>query len=222
MTAATVLTTETRTASRRPSRSRRRASAKQTAPLQRTSGERVVAFQPGAEPDRAPAPPLRRAAIPLRDPQPARRLLDADPRPTVPTTQGTLTLVPGREPEMPLVPPAPTAPRVPSGDREWAGRFVHAAAEVSSGLRSATQLIRWTTPDVQMSLQRRAALAGRARTAGVFKTGKPFVRSLRISVVTSRTYEVTAVVGELDRFRAVALRMEDLDGRWRVTALEIG
>jgi hypothetical protein len=35
-------------------------------------------------------------------------------------------------------------------------------------------------------------------------------------------YEVCAVVGDLDRVRAIALRMEDFDGRWRVTALEIG
>jgi hypothetical protein len=34
--------------------------------------------------------------------------------------------------------------------------------------------------------------------------------------------EVSAVIAETDRVRAVAFRMEGLHGRWRVTELEIG
>jgi hypothetical protein len=34
--------------------------------------------------------------------------------------------------------------------------------------------------------------------------------------------EASAVVLDRGRYRAIALRLEDADGRWRVTALEIG
>jgi hypothetical protein len=172
---------------------------------------------------RRTTPSLRRSPIPLRDPVPARRVLDRDVVDDVSPTQETLAFAvtarvnPAAEP-----PPAPTPVRVPPEDREWAAVFVHAATEVALGLRSPSQLIRWTTMDVHASLQRRGSLAARARAAGVYKAGKPFVRSLRMMSVRPDVYEVCAVVGDLDRVRAIALRMEDFDGRWRVTALEIG
>jgi hypothetical protein len=112
--------------------------------------------------------------------------------------------------------------RIPPEHREWVATFVHAASEVALGLRPAAQLIRWTTMDVHANLHRRAFLAARARSAGVYRAGKPIVRSLRMVTVRPGVYEVCAVVGDLDRARAIALRMEDLEGRWRVTALEIG
>ena len=43
-----------------------------------------------------------------------------------------------------------------------------------------------------------------------------------MQVVRRGVYEVAAVVADLDRCRAVALRVERFDGRWRVTALEVG
>jgi hypothetical protein len=171
----------------------------------------------------AAVPSLRRSPIPLRDPAPARRVLDRDAGPGVPPTQGTLALAIDQPLTVAPAPsPAPAAVQVPPEHREWAATFVHAATEVALGLRSPAQLIRWTTMDVHATLQRRGSLAARARAAGVYKAGKPKVRSLRISRVRAGVYEICAVVGDLDRVRAVALRMEDLDGRWRVTALEIG
>ena len=174
-------------------------------------------------PRRSAAPSLRRSPIPLRDPAPARRVLDRDAARGVPPAQETLAFAikarvdPRAEP-----PPPPTPVLVPPEDREWAGVFVHAATEVALGLRSASQLIRWTTMDVHANLHRRGSLAARARAAGAYKAGKPIVRSLRMMRVRPDVYEVCAVVGDLDRVRAIALRMEDFDGRWRVTALEIG
>ena len=174
-------------------------------------------------PRKAAVPTLRRSPIPLREPAPARRVFDRDSQNCVPPTQGTLALA--IETPLTVAPPPPPAPvvvRVPPEHREWAATFVHAATEVALGLRSPAQLIRWTTMDVHATLQRRGSLAARARAAGIYKAGKPHVRSLRICSVRPGIYEICAVVGDLDRVRAVALRMEDLDGRWRVTALEIG
>ena len=95
---------------------------------------------------RRPTPNLRRSPIPLRDPVPARRVLDRDVACEVPPTQETLAFAvtarvnPAADP-----PPTPAPVRVPPADREWAAVFVHAATEVALGLRSSNQLIRWTT-----------------------------------------------------------------------------
>jgi hypothetical protein len=169
-------------------------------------------------------PALRRSPVPLRDPVPARRVLDRHESRVVDATQGTLTLVPATPPAAPefAVQPEPAIPSAPPEDREWVARFVQAATEVASGLRSSSQLIRWTTPEIHAAIHRRHALAARVRGAGLYRAGKPVVRSLRMQVVRRGVYEVTAVVADLDRFRAVALRVERFDGRWRVTALEVG
>jgi hypothetical protein len=176
-------------------------------------------------PPRKVVPALRRTPIPLRDPVPARRVIDRNPTAAVPATQGTLLL----EPAVPAAAPASDArseapaPAAPPEDREWAARFIQAATEVASGLRAPSQLVRWTTPDLHATLTRRATLAARVRSAGAYRAGKPIVRSLVMQ--PSRrggAYEVAAVVVDLDRVRAVALRMQRFDHRWRVTDCEIG
>ena len=48
------------------------------------------------------------------------------------------------------------------------------------------------------------------------------VRSVRIGEPRDGVVEACALVSDGGRLRAVAVRMEGLDGRWRVTALEIG
>jgi hypothetical protein len=103
----------------------------------------------------------------------------------------------------------------------WAGTFIQAAMEVAAGLRSAGQLIRWTTPEVHAILARRGALTARARR-GIATTAKPRVRALVACVPKPGVCEVSAVIAEPERVRAVAFRMEGLHGRWRVTELEIG
>jgi Family of unknown function (DUF6459) len=106
--------------------------------------------------------------------------------------------------------------------REWAATFAQAAMEAAFGIRPVAQLVRWTTPDVQLLLTRRAALARRAgRRLGV-QVGKPRLRTLVIGSPSARVREVAAVVTGPERVRAVAFRMEGYHGRWRVTALDIG
>jgi len=105
--------------------------------------------------------------------------------------------------------------------KAWAHTFIQAAMEVAGGLRSAGQLVRWTTPEVHAILMRRGALTARARR-GVSTTSKPRVRALVACAPRPGVCEVSAVIGEPERVRAVAFRMEGLHGRWRVTELEIG
>jgi hypothetical protein len=103
----------------------------------------------------------------------------------------------------------------------WAAQFVQAAVEVTTGLRPSSQLIRWTSDEVQTMLTRRAGLA-RAAAARGRRPRRSVVRSTRVCIPRDGVAEASAVVTDGSRFRAVALRLEGLDGRWRVTALQIG
>lgn len=108
--------------------------------------------------------------------------------------------------------------------RRWAAQFVQAAVEVAVGLRPPVQLVRWTCEDVYATLARRSDVATRARRAGrlAVPVGRARVRSVRCCPVRDGVVEASAVVTDGVRHRGVALRLEGLDGRWRVTALEIG
>ena len=104
--------------------------------------------------------------------------------------------------------------------RLWAGQFVQAAVEVAAGQRPAGQLVRWTTEDVHARIARRSQLAARQeRAAG---PSRAQVHTIRICRPADCVVEACVVVSHRNRIRAVALRLEGLDGRWRVTALEIG
>jgi hypothetical protein len=114
----------------------------------------------------------------------------------------------------------------------WAGQFVQAAVEVAAGLRQPSQLTRWTTGAVRDALARRGALnrrgpstagPGAARPAAVGAAPRrAVVRSVRASSPAPGVAEASAVVADGTRLRAVALRLEAFEGRWRVTALQIG
>jgi hypothetical protein len=182
----------------------------------------VARHSAGARPRTASPPRLRRLPVPAREPMPARRVRDGE-GPRVPSTQGTLALaVPLSQAIRAAFDPPPGTESVPPEHWEWALTFAQATTEVEAGLRSPGQLIRWTSLDVQARLTRRGALAARARRAGPGKGAKPHIRSLRMSSPREGVYEASAVIGEQDRARAIAFRMEDVDGRWRVTELEIG
>jgi hypothetical protein len=102
----------------------------------------------------------------------------------------------------------------------WAARLVQAFVEVHAGLRPASQLVRWTTTAVQEAVVRRPTtgsdLGARERRHG------EVVRSVRASEPVDGVVEVSAVVQRGDRCRAIALRLEGIDGRWQCTALQLG
>jgi hypothetical protein len=102
----------------------------------------------------------------------------------------------------------------------WAARLVQAIIEVDAGLRPATQLIRWTTTAVHEAISRR-------QSTGASFSGRQLgelVRSVRTSEPLDGVVEVSAVIqrsGHGGRSRAMALRLDGIDGRWQCTALEI-
>lgn len=112
--------------------------------------------------------------------------------------------------------PTSTADLAPA--RPWTAHLSRSLAEVMEGSRDATQLTRWVTPEILTRLARRNALARRFGTA----TGTTGVLSVRTCHVRDGIVEASAVVVVRNQVRAMALRLEGLDGRWLLTALEIG
>ncbi|GAA4971513.1 Rv3235 family protein [Kineococcus glutinatus] len=117
--------------------------------------------------------------------------------------------------------PQPTTTRDLPATDQWCRRYVQVLLEVLAGQRPATQLLRWSSTDVYAALQKRAALSARLRL-GTAPTRPPAVLSLRSCAPRDGVSEAAAVVRDGGRVRAVALRLEGWDGRWRVTALEMG
>jgi len=163
-------------------------------------------------------PVLRLRPIPVRDPGAAVEVL-----PPTRDDGAAVQLPLPFEPAVPASQPSPggrPAPRdgAPADPREWALRFSQVALEVATGLRPAAQLVRWTTPAVVASLGRLHALAQR----GGGRPPRATVRSVRLSEPVPGVGEVAAVVTAGPRVRALAFRMEDEGGRWRVVAFELG
>jgi hypothetical protein len=165
-------------------------------------------------------PALRRLPIPLAEPRPALRVLPELPA-QVPASQGVLALGGPGQQSGSGHDGAALRPVAPPPVRAWVRQFVQAALEVSIGRRPGSQLVRWTSEEVYAALSRRAALAQRIERPG---GGGPstVVRSVRVCRPAAGVVEASAVVIDRGRVRAVALRLEELAGRWRVSALEIG
>jgi hypothetical protein len=176
----------------------------------------------------APAPALRLLPAPVSEPAVAPGPA-AGPAPATATrsVRRPVPLAPAEE-DVDDLDPVPARRRTSTGDlpepRRWAAQFVQAAVEVAVGLRPAVQLVRWTQESVYSTLARRSDVAARARRAGrlAVPVGRARVRSVRCCPVRDGVVEASAVVTDGVRHRGVALRLEGIDGRWQVTALELG
>ncbi len=197
-------------------------------------------------------PPLRRLPLPVCEPFPAHGWrpkdvpagnqqpllplgdLHADTRDPVPTSavpagaggpragSARARPHPGPPAEAPEQPAGRCARPGPADPQAWARQFLHAALEAVAGIRPPAQLVRWTTTEVQAQLTRRSALTERLRATGPPSRGNPRVLTLRVCEPAAGVCEVGAVVTDPPRVRAVALRLETVQGRWRATALELG
>jgi hypothetical protein len=164
---------------------------------------------------------LRAMPIPDTEPSPDREPYAARlPRMRQPTLALALVTTPDDtvdELSFESFGPQPTPRDELPDPQAWARRTVQAVVEVLSGVRPLAQLARWTSPDVYAALQRRRAGAAQPRPGR-----RPVVRSVHVCEPADGVAEACAVVIGQGRARAVALRLEGLDGRWLVTALEIG
>jgi hypothetical protein len=169
-------------------------------------------------------PTLRALPVPDTEPAPDR---DGFERPArvgaeQPTLALALVTTPVDDPESTspfgYFGPQPTSTSDLPDPRAWAGRMVQAVLEAQSGVRPVAQLVRWTSSEVYAGLHRRAALAATRPAPG----RRDMVRSVRVCLPADGIVEASAVVVTRGRVQAVALRLEGLDGRWRMTALELG
>ncbi len=95
--------------------------------------------------------------------------------------------------------------------------------EVLAGVREIEQLARWLSEDAYRALVKRASLAARARNARGLTASRPTYRilSLRCCPPSDGVVESVVVVAGPARTRAVAIRLEGWDGRWRATSLAL-
>lgn len=95
--------------------------------------------------------------------------------------------------------------------------------EVFAGVREVDQLARWLTEDAYRKLVTRANLAARARSARGVPAKRPVhtILSLRAQEPSDGVVEAVMIVQGPARTRAVALRLEGMDGRWRATSLAL-
>ncbi len=198
---------------------------------------------PTSSPTRAP---LRRLPVPVCDPPYDDEVPAARATRPAGAVQGTLALafvLPTGLPAVPAPPPGlrlvaapepaealslqdetefgpqPTSRSALPDPRPWAGRFLQALLEVLAGDRPLGQLVRWTSHDVFGQVAAMTADVSRPRPGA---TAREVVRSVHVDEPDDGVAEVAALVRSGVRARAVALRMEGLDGRWQCTAVELG
>lgn len=95
--------------------------------------------------------------------------------------------------------------------------------EILAGARELDQIARWLSDDVYRHLLKRVVLSSRARQAKGTQALRPTFSIGSIMVCDPRdgVVEASVVVRGRARVRAVALRLEGLDNRWRATAVYV-
>lgn len=101
--------------------------------------------------------------------------------------------------------------------------LTRSALEVMAGAREAEQLLRWVTQDVYVTLLKRSVLAARAREVKGVAPRRPQFAVLRTRVThpCDGVVEGVVIVENPVRVRAVAIRLEGMDGRWRASAISV-
>lgn len=142
----------------------------------------------------------------------------------VPSPPAALRLVPRLTPAEDDTDPA-VAER-PSGRDElpdpgpWVAQLVQAVLEVLARERPRQQLVRWLAPEVYADLGRHVAAAP-APTGRAPGLARRTVSSVHVSEPADGVVEASAVAVGGPRARAVAVRLEGWDGRWRCTRLAV-
>lgn len=104
----------------------------------------------------------------------------------------------------------------------WTRGFAQAVVEVLAGHRVAAQLVGSTTMSVYAGIEAVVTRSAHRPTAARRNVVRPVVRSVHVSEPTDGIAEACAVVDTGSRRRAVAMRLEGVDGRWTCTALQCG
>jgi Family of unknown function (DUF6459) len=95
--------------------------------------------------------------------------------------------------------------------------------EILAGARDLEQIARWVSDDVYRHLLKRVVLSTRARQAKGQASSRPnfTIGSTTICEPRDGVVEAVVIVRGRARSRAVAMRLEGLDQRWRATAINV-
>ena len=122
-----------------------------------------------------------------------------------------------------LAPERETTLRSRGEVEQFARRICAVVVEVLGGDRGVQQLLRWTTEDVYADLSRRsAALNSTVGRDQRLRRVRAQIRSVRLSWPTDEAAEASVHVRHGQRSRAIAARVELIEGRWLCSALQFG
>ncbi|CAN5269881.1 hypothetical protein BH11ACT3_BH11ACT3_22230 [soil metagenome] len=95
--------------------------------------------------------------------------------------------------------------------------------EILAGARELEQIARWVNDDVYRHLLKRVVISARARGVTGRQASRPTftIGSTTICQPRDGVVEAVVIVRGRARVRAVALRLEGLDSRWRATAINV-
>jgi len=95
--------------------------------------------------------------------------------------------------------------------------------EILAGARDLEQIARWVTDDVYRHLLKRTVLSARARQAKGQSVVRPTftIGSTTMCAPRDGVVEAVVIVRGRARTRAVAVRLEGLDRRWRASAINV-
>lgn len=95
--------------------------------------------------------------------------------------------------------------------------------EILAGARELEQIARWVDDDVYRHLLKRVVISTRSRQAKGQTPARPAfsLGSTRVCEPRDGVVEAVVVVRGRARARAVAIRLEGLDRRWRATAIHV-
>ena len=137
--------------------------------------------------------------------------------------QAALPLELDHSPELPA---RPSLRLVTGEEREldaFAARFAQAVVEVIGGDRGVHQLMRWTTEWVYADLMHRSHALHRATPVDQrIRRVRATVRSVHLFRPDDDVAELSIHVRHGHRSRAIAARIERIEGRWRCSVLEFG
>lgn len=101
----------------------------------------------------------------------------------------------------------------------WTQRIAGALLECMTGVRSPSQIAKWVSPLIYERVNARSAIA---RRRGARPLHRSLVRRVHVCSPDDGVVEASVVVQHDGRVRAMALRIVGVDGRWMVTAMELG
>lgn len=105
----------------------------------------------------------------------------------------------------------------------FSARFAQAVVEVIGGDRGVHQLMRWTTERVYADLMHRSHALNRATPGDQrLRRVRATVRSVHLFRPHDDVAEISIHVRHGQRSRAIAARIERIEGRWRCSVLDFG